>query len=216
MGHTQLCPPLVVKRPLQRMGIHHQDAPALRAAGDFDAEAASKGKMRHASQSGKGFEKSKKSLKMGFWRLFGPFSRLFFRLLGFRGRKTFSSYFLETCWLRAPRLPLPGPRNLNPSRHTFVLRAEAAFEEGHRRTAMKASSHLSAFFLLSTFDGQCLGTFNPEIPLFLRTTREGWNCRFQKAPRTEGGDKVPDKVPAVWTQGSRQVCLSRRPKSWNL
>ena len=49
MGHTQLCPPLVVKRPLQRMGIHHQDAPALRAAGDFDAEAASKDKMRHTS-----------------------------------------------------------------------------------------------------------------------------------------------------------------------
>ena len=31
-----------------------------------------------------------------------------------------------------------------------------------------------------------------------RKTREGWNCRFQKTPRTEGGDKVP----AVSTQGS--------------
>ena len=38
---------------------------------------------------------------------------------------------------------------------------------------------------------------------------KGWNCRFQKSPRTEGGDKVP----AVWTQGSRQVCLSRCRKS---
>ena len=48
-----------------------------------------------------------------------------------------------------------------------------------------------------------------ETPDKLRKTREGWNCRFQKTPRTEGGDKVP----AVWTQGSRQVCLSRCPKS---
>ena len=37
-------------------------------------------------------EKSKKCLKMGFFGLFGP--------------------FLETFWLLAPRLPLPGPRNL--------------------------------------------------------------------------------------------------------
>ena len=48
-------------------------------------------------------------------------------------------------------------------------------------------------------------------PMF-RKTREGWNCRFQKTPRTEGGDKVP----AVSAQGSRQVCLSRCPKSYNL
>ena len=41
-----------------------------------------------------------------------------------------------------------------------------------------------------------------------RKTREGWNCRFQKTPRTEGGEKVP----AVWTQGSWQVCLSRVPE----
>ena len=32
---------------------------------------------------------------------------------------------------------------------------------------------------------------------------------FKKKPRTEGGDKVP----VVSTQGSRQVCLSRCPKS---
>ena len=43
----------------------------------------------------------------------------------------------------------------------------------------------------------------------LRKTREGWNCRFQKTPSTEGADKVP----GVSTQGSRQVCLSRCPKS---
>ena len=47
---------------------------------------------------------------------------------------------------------------------------------------------------------------------FLRKTREGWNCRFLKTSRTEGGDEVR----AVWTQGSRQVGLSRCPKSWNL
>ena len=43
-----------------------------------------------------------------------------------------------------------------------------------------------------------------------RKTREGWNCRFQKTPRPEGGDKVP----AVSTQGSRQVCLpgARNPR----
>ena len=42
-----------------------------------------------------------------------------------------------------------------------------------------------------------------------RNLREGWNCRFQKTPRTEGGDKVP----AVWNQVSRQICLSQCPKS---
>ena len=31
------------------MGIHHQDAPALRAAGDFDAEAASKDKNQDST-----------------------------------------------------------------------------------------------------------------------------------------------------------------------
>ena len=31
------------------MGIHHLDAPALKAAGDFDAEAASEDKMQHIS-----------------------------------------------------------------------------------------------------------------------------------------------------------------------
>ena len=57
-----------------------------------------------------------------------------------------------------------------------------------------------------------LESASPPPPLrgrFVRKTREGWNCRFQKTPRTEGGDKVP----AVWTQGFRQVCLSRCPKS---
>ena len=44
--------------------------------------------------------------------------------------------------------------------------------------------------------------------LSVRKTREGWNCRFQKTPRTEGGDKVQ----AVSSRGSRQVCLSRCPK----
>ena len=39
-------------------------------------------------------------------------------------------------------------------------------------------------------------------------SEEGWNCRLQKTPRAEGGDKVP----AVWTQGSRQVSLSKVPE----
>ena len=49
---------------------------------------------------------------MGFWRLFGPFSRLFFGLLGPRAGRLFRDFF-ETFWLLAPRLLLPGPRNLN-------------------------------------------------------------------------------------------------------
>ena len=36
--------------------------------------------------------------------------------------------------------------------------------------------------------------------LTFRKTREGWNCRFQKTPRTEGGDKVQ----AVSTQSIRK------------
>ena len=58
-------------------------------------------------KSRKRSEKSKKSLKMGFWRLFGPFSRIF-QTFGTPG--LFRDFF-ET-WLRAPRLLLPGPRNL--------------------------------------------------------------------------------------------------------
>ena len=53
------------------------------------------------------------------------------------------------------------------------------------------------------------GRWDSNPSTWFRKTREGWNCRFQNSPRTEGGDKVP----AVWTQGSRQVCLSRCPKS---
>ena len=62
--------------------------------------------------------------------------------------------------------------------------------------------------------GRCMRSVHPESAqlIYVRETREGWNCRFQKTPRTEGGDKVP----AVWTQGFRQVCLSRCPKSQNL
>ena len=40
-----------------------------------------------------------------------------------------------------------------------------------------------------------------EVSALLRKTREGWNCRFQKTPRTEGWDKVQ----AVSTQGSRHL-----------
>ena len=61
---------------------------------------------------------SKKSEKMGFWRLFGPFSRLFwtFGTPGPGGPGRLFRDFLETFWLLAPRLLLPGPRNLKPPR----------------------------------------------------------------------------------------------------
>ena len=42
----------------------------------------------------------------------------------------------------------------------------------------------------------------------VRKTRAGWNCRSEKTPRREGGDKVQ----AVSTQGSRQVAF---PSAWN-
>ena len=52
--------------------------------------------------------------------------------------------------------------------------------------------------------------FYPRDSESVRKTRKGWNCRSQKTPRTEGGDKVQ----ALSTQGSRQVCLSgaRNPR----
>ena len=72
---------------------------------------------------GPGSQKSEKTREKGpktlqkpifglfFW-LFGPFSRLF---LGFWGPAPGDSFrdFFETFWLLAPRLLLPGPRNLN-------------------------------------------------------------------------------------------------------
>ena len=63
-------------------------------------------------KSRKRSEKSKKSLKMGFWRLFGPFSRLFSDFWDPGPGRLFRDFF-ETFWLLAPRLLLPGPRNLN-------------------------------------------------------------------------------------------------------
>ena len=47
---------------------------------------------------------------------------------------------------------------------------------------------------------------------FLRKTREGCNCRFQRTPHTEGWDKVPGSVDPRFAAG----CLSLCPKSWNL
>ena len=58
--------------------------------------------------SKKGPKSQKKVLKMGFWRLFGRFSRLFLGLSGPRAGRLFRD-FLVTFWLLAPRLPLPGP-----------------------------------------------------------------------------------------------------------
>ena len=64
-------------------------------------------------KSRKWSEKSKKNLKMGFWRLFRTLSRLF--------SDFWDPDFFETFWLRAPRLPVPGPRNLK-SRSQKVIR----------------------------------------------------------------------------------------------
>ena len=36
---------------------------------------------------------------------------------------------------------------------------------------------------------------------FRRKTREGWNCQFQKMPRTEGGDKVQGSVDQRFSAG---------------
>ena len=47
----------------------------------------------------------------------------------------------------------------------------------------------------------------------LRKTREGWNCRFQK---THPARKVGTRSRQCRPKGSRQVCLSRCPKSQNL
>ena len=67
---------------------------------------------------GAGLQKSEKSLEnvrkvkkslMGFWRLSDLF-RDFFRTFATR---LFRDFF-ESFWLLAPRLALPGPRNLNP------------------------------------------------------------------------------------------------------
>ena len=64
--------------------------------------------------------KVKKKSENGVFLLFGPFSRLFsdFRDPGPGG---LFRDLLETFWLRAPRLLLPGPRNLNPKCLKFTL-----------------------------------------------------------------------------------------------
>ena len=59
--------------------------------------------------------KVKRTLNMGFWRLFRPLnSRLFSDFWDPRPGRLYFSGLLVTFWLFAPRLPLPGPRNLNP------------------------------------------------------------------------------------------------------
>ena len=60
-------------------------------------------------KSRKRSEKSPKTHFQTFWRLFGPFSRLF---SDFWDPGTAPGDFFETFWLLAPRLLLPGPRNL--------------------------------------------------------------------------------------------------------
>ena len=64
-----------------------------------------------SQKSEKGLEKGPKSLQKPIFRLFFDFSRLFSDFWG-PAPGDFSRFF-ETFWLRAPRLLLAGPRNLN-------------------------------------------------------------------------------------------------------
>ena len=64
--------------------------------------------------------KVKKKSENGFLETFRTSFETFFRLSGPRARETFSRLFrdfFETFWLRAPRLLLPGPRDLNIKGH---------------------------------------------------------------------------------------------------
>ena len=61
----------------------------------------------------KGPKSQKKSLKMGFLETFRTFFETFFGLLGPGPGRLFRDFF-ETFWLLAPRLLLPGRRNLKP------------------------------------------------------------------------------------------------------
>ena len=58
--------------------------------------------------------KVKKNFQNSFFWLFGPFSRLFSDFRDPGPGRLFRDFF-ETFWLRAPRLLLPGPRNLKIS-----------------------------------------------------------------------------------------------------
>ena len=69
-----------------------------------------------------------------------------------------------------------------------------AVPTGHNQNGMQLLT------LMQTHTGAGLVSEKLELGLELSTS---------KNTRAEGGDKVP----AVWTQGSRQVCLSRCPKS---
>ena len=117
-----------------------------------------------------------------------------------RDKPRFSSYFTQ----RKPSLSLgqtqfvPGTfRERRAAGRVYVLKVYVPFSFPNCGSVGEPFS--SGSIVSSFLDDSRLAVLN------FRKTREGWNCRFQKTPRTEGGDEVP----GVWTQGSRQVGLSR-------
>ena len=64
--------------------------------------------------------KVKKKSENGFLETFRSFFETFSGLLGPRAGRLFRDFF-ETFWLRAPRLLLPGPRNLNPKHQNHLF-----------------------------------------------------------------------------------------------
>ena len=107
-------------------------------------------------------------------------------------------------------------RRLPETRHSSRQSPAAVPEHSPRALppAPRVSPAASAAVSTAVLGGPGLGPcgWSGELQLKIRKNREGWNCHSQKTPRMEGGDKVR----AVSTQGSRQVCLSWCPKSQNL
>ena len=110
-------------------------------------------------KSRKRSEKSTKSLKMGFGGLFGPFLRLLSDFWGPRPGDFFRDFFrdfFETFWLLAPRLLLPGRRNLNhgvidplfqtgaSAQELQVLRAQGTLRRPFADLSADLSANLSA------------------------------------------------------------------------
>ena len=89
-------------------------------------------KSLKTSLPGPGSQKSEKSLEKGPKSLQKPISDFFGTFQTFF--KTFFYFwdFFETFWLLAPRLPLPGPRNLNTLWHLECLGATRCnLQKGH-------------------------------------------------------------------------------------
>ena len=101
--------------PVEAQGLRFR-GPGRRSLGARSQKEAKKSRKKSpgagAQKSEKSLEKGPKSLRKPIFRLLFDFSDLlrdFFRTFGPRPRET----FFETFWLRAPRLLLPSPRNLN-------------------------------------------------------------------------------------------------------